>query len=65
MAFKPLLWLVLILVPSPSLAQCPTNCQCSSQGSPESPSYKKIVDCSGKLGNLEIAPDIPTDATHL
>ena len=65
MAFTRLLWLILFVAPSTSLAQCPKNCGCSSQGSPGTPSYKKIVDCSGKLGNLEVAPDIPTDVTHL
>ena len=65
MAFTRLLWLILFVAPSTTLAQCPQNCRCSSQGSPGSPSYKKIVDCSGKLGNLEVAPDIPTDVTHL
>ena len=66
MAFMPMLLLVLFIAPSPSLAQCPNNCVCTTQGSAGSPSYKKVVDCSGRLGNLEVAPaDVPTDATHL
>lgn len=68
MACVPLLLLLLeffVLAPSPCFAQCPKNCQCIQQGITGSPSFKKTVDCSAKLGGLEVAPNVPTDATHL
>ena len=68
MAFL-LLWfsslVVVPVVPLSSLA-CPEKCLCSDQGNVGSPSYKKIVNCTGKLGDLNGFPsNIPLDATHL
>ena len=71
MAFVPLELLLLAFLfytPSLCLAQCPKNlknCDCIERGVAGSPSFTKTVDCSGKLGELDVAPDIPTDTTHL
>ena len=65
MALRLLLWLVVFIVPSPSSA-CPTKCLCTEQGSSGSEDYKRIVDCAGKLGDLNSIPwDIPDDTTNL
>lgn len=65
MAFLLLWFSSLVVVPLSSLA-CPEKCLCSDQGNVGSPSYKKIVNCTGKLGDLEGFPsNIPLDATHL
>ena len=65
MALRSLFWLILFVVPAPSLA-CPKKCLCSEQGNIGSSSYKKVVDCAGKLGDLDGVPwNIPVDATHL
>ena len=60
-----LFWLVLVAVPSASFS-CPEKCTCLQQGNIGSPSFKKIVDCNGKLGDLEGIPrNIPVDTTDL
>lgn len=65
MALRLLLWLVVFIVPSPSFA-CPTKCLCTEQGSRGSADYKRIVDCAGRLGDLNSIPwDIPDDTTNL
>ncbi|KAK2570207.1 Adhesion G protein-coupled receptor B3 [Acropora cervicornis] len=66
MAFHWLLWInFLVTVPLSCLA-CPEKCLCSEKGSIGSSSYKKIVNCTGKLGDLDGFPhNIPLDSTNL
>ncbi|XP_074622246.1 uncharacterized protein LOC141880636 [Acropora palmata] len=55
----------LVTVPLSCLA-CPEKCLCSEKGSIGSSSYKKIVNCTGKLGDLDGFPhNIPLDSTNL